>query len=112
MTLWLLKLRKMPLVGWLVAIIAVLIALLVWVMKSASYRERQLRVSMQISSAKKDHAKRIDEVEAGNALKREQIKAIQEVEIEKLEEKRKEIRKAEKVSSQELSDMVNAMFKR
>ena len=109
---WLLKLRKVPLIGWLVGIFAVLIALLIWWAKAASYRERQIRVNMQISSAKISHEKALKKIEEGNSLAREQVRAIQAAEIGKLEAKRTEIRKARKHGNQELAGMVNAMFKK
>ena len=112
MSPWLLKLRKVPLVGWLVAIIAVLIASLVWAVKSASYRERQVRVSMELSSAKRDHEKSLGKIEEGNKLARAQIKAIQAAEIGKLEAKRVAVKVAEKEGAQALAKMVNEMFKR
>lgn len=109
---WLLRLRKIPIVGWLVAIVVVLTALLIWSVRAASYRERKLRVSMELSSAKRDHEKALSKIEEGNKLARAQVKAIQAAEIGKLEAKRVEIKKAESAGTQELSDMVNAMFKR
>lgn len=112
MTPWILKLREVPLVGWLVAIIAVLTATLIWSVKAASFRERQLRVNMQITSTKKAHEKSLEKIEQGNALKRGQVRAVQAAEVGKLEAKRLDIRSAEKESSQKLSNMVNAMFKK
>jgi hypothetical protein len=112
MMLWLLKLRKVPLVGWLVAIIAVLIAALIWSVRAASFREKQLRITAKLSSAKKQGKKAMEKIEDGNALKREQVKATQEEEIGKLEKKRTEIRKAAKESNQKLADMVSEMFKK
>ena len=109
---WLLKLRQVPLLGWLVAIIAVLIALLIWSVKAASYRERQLRVSMQISSVKKTHEKALDKIDEGNKLAVSQVRALQSAAVGKLEVKRVEIRVAEKRSSKQLAAMVNAMFKK
>ena len=109
---WLLKLREVPLAGWLVAIIAVLIALLIWSVKSASYRERKLRVSMQLSSAKKFHEEALRKVNDGNKIAIAQVRAVQAAEVGKLEAKRLAIRSAENESSQKLSDMVNLMFKR
>ena len=107
---WLLKLRKVPLLGWLVGIIAVLIASLIWSVKHASSKERQLRVSMQISSARKSHEKALSKVDEGNKLARAQVQAIQAAEVGKLESKRDEIRKAGRENSQGLADMVNVMF--
>ena len=109
---WLLKLRKIPLIGWLVAIIAVLTASLIWSVKAASYRERKLRVSMQISSTKKSHEKSLSKIEKGNKLARAQVQAVQAAEVGKLESKRNEIRKAGKENSQMLADMVNVMFRK
>ena len=112
MSLWLLKLREVPLVGWLVAIIAVLIASLMWAVRNASYRERQLRVSMQISSTRKAHDEAMEEAAQSDVIQRSKIKASKEVQIRKLKTKAVEIRKAEKESTQKLADMVNAMFKK
>ena len=109
---WLLKLREVPLLGWLVAIIVVLIASLIWWVKAASYRERKLRVSMQISSTKKSHEKSLSKIEKGNKLARAQVQAVQAAEVGKLESKRNEIRKAGKENSQMLADMVNVMFRK
>ena len=109
---WLLKLREVPLLGWLVAIIVVLIASLIWSVKAASYRERKLRVSMQISSTKKSHEKSLSKIEKGNKLARAQVQAVQAAEVGKLESKRNEIRKAGKENSQMLADMVNVMFRK
>ena len=109
---WLLKLREVPLLGWLVAIIAVLIASLIWSVKAASYRERKLRVSMQISSVKKSHAKTLDKIDEGNKLAVAQIRADKSARVGKLEAKRVEIREAEQNNSQQLADMVNLMFRK
>ena len=91
---WLLKLREVPLLGWLVAIIVVLIASLIWSVKAASYRERKRRVRMQISSTKKSHEKSLSKIEKGNKLARAQVQAVQAAEVGKLESKRNERRKA------------------
>ena len=112
MSLWLLKLRKIPLVGWLVAIIAVLTASLIWSVKAASYRERQLRVSMQISSTKKAHDEAMEEAAQSDSIQRSKIKVSREAHLGKLKAKAVEIRVAEKESTQKLADMVNAMFKK
>ena len=112
MSLWLLKLRKIPLVGWLVAIIAVLTASLIWSVKAASYRERQLRVSMQISSARKSHEKALDKIDMDNKLARSRVVALEASEVAQLEEKRTEIRKAAKESNDKLANMVNEMFRK
>ena len=109
---WLLKLRKVPLLGWLAAITVALIALLIWWVRAASYREQALRVSMQISSAKMSHERAIKKIDKSNSLARAQVQAIQTAEIGKLEAKRSAIRKARKQGQQELADMVNAMFKK
>ena len=109
---WLLKLRKVPLVGWLVAIIAVLTASLIWSVKAASYRERQLRVSMQISSTRKSHEKALNKIDQDNKLVRSRLHAMEAADVGKLEFKRLEIRKAAKESDQKLADMVNEMFKK
>ena len=109
---WLLKLREVPLLGWLVGIIVVLIASLIWSVKAASYREQKLRVSVQISSAKKSHEKSLSKIEKGNKLARAQVQAIQVAEVGKLESKRDEIRRAVKENSQMLADMVNVMFRK
>ena len=109
---WLLKLRKIPLIGWLVAIIAVLTASLIWSVRAASYRERQLRISTQISSAEKDHLKRVGEIDKDDAIARGKLRAFRAAQLGKLEARAADIRKAEKESSQRLSDMVNAMFKK
>lgn len=112
MTPWLLKLRKIPLVGWLVAIIAVLTASLIWSARAASLRERQLRVNMQISSAKKDHEKALDKIDVDNKIARSRLMALEAAEVGKLQERRKEIRKAAKESNERLASMVNEMFKK
>jgi hypothetical protein len=109
---WLLKLRKVPLLGWLVAIIAVLIALLIWSVRHASYRERKLRVSMQISSTKRNHQRAIEEVAQIDNIQRAKIKASQDAQVGKLKAKAVEIRVAEKESNKRLAEMVNAMFKK
>ena len=109
---WLLKLRKVPLIGWLVAIIAVLTASLIWSVRAASYRERQLRVSMQISSVRKTHEKALDKIDIENKLVRSRIIGLEAAEVGKLEEKRTEIRKAAKESNAKLASMVNEMFKK
>ena len=112
MTPWLLKLRKIPLVGWLVGLIAVLLAALAWSIRSASFREKQLRVSMQISSAKKAHERALDKVDVENKLARSRLMALEAAEVGKLQERRKEIRKAAKESNERLASMVNEMFKK
>lgn len=112
MSPWLLKLRKIPLVGWLVAIIAVLTASLIWSARAASLRERQLRVNMQISSAKKDHEKALDKIDVDNKIARSRLMALEAAEVGKLQERRKEIRKAAKESNEKLARMVNEMFKK
>ena len=112
MSLWLLKLRKVPLLGWLVAIIAVLTASLIWSVRTASYRERQIRVSMQISSARKSYEKALDKIDMDNKLARSRIVAIEAAEIGSLEKRRVEIRKAAKESNDKLANMVNEMFKK
>ena len=112
MTPWLLKLRKIPLVGWLVGLIAVLLAALAWSIRSASFREKHLRVSMQISSAKKDHERALDKVDVENKLARSRLMALEAAEVGKLQERRKEIRKAAKESNERLASMVNEMFKK
>jgi len=112
MTPWLLKLRKIPLVGWLVGLIAVLLTALAWSIRSASFREKQLRVSMQISSAKKDHEKALSKIDVENKLARSRLMALEEVEVSKLQERRVEIRKAAKESNEKLANMVNEMFKK
>ena len=109
---WLLKLREVPLLGWLVAIIVVLIALLIWSVKAASYREKSLRVGIQISSAKTSHEKALRKIEEGNKIARAQVQALQAAELGKLEAKRAEIRKARKRGHQELASLVNTMFKK
>jgi F0F1-type ATP synthase membrane subunit b/b' len=109
---WLLKLRQVPLLGWLVGIIVVLIASLIWSVKHVSLREQQLRVSMQLSSAKTSHEEALSKVDDGNKLARAQVRAIQAAAVGRLEAKRLEIRKAEEQSSERLSDLVNAMFRR
>ena len=109
---WLLKLREVPLLGWLVAIIAVLIASLIWSVRAASSKERQLRVSMQLSSAKKSHEKALEQIDDGNKLAIAQVRAVQAAEVGKLEARRLDIRAAEQDNSEKLSDMVNLMFKR
>ena len=109
---WLLKLRQVPLLGWLVAIIAVLIASLIWSVKHVSLREQKLRVSMQLSSAKTSHGKALEKIDEGNKLATAHVRAIQAAAVGKLEAKRLEIRKAEEQSSERLSDLVNAMFRR
>ena len=109
---WLLKLREVPLLGWLVGIIVVLIVSLIWSVKAASYREQKFRVKMQISSAKKSHQKSLQKIDEGNKLAVSQVRALQAAAVGKLEARRVEIREAEKRNSQELADMVNAMFKK
>ena len=109
---WLLKLRKVPLLGWLVGIIAVLIALLIWSVRHESLRERKLRVSMQISSTKRNHERAIEEVAQIDNIQRAKIKASQDIQVGKLEAKAVEIRVAEKESNKRLAEMVNAMFKK
>jgi hypothetical protein len=109
---WLLKLRQVPLLGWLVGIIVVLIASLIWSIKHASYKEQTLRVSMQLSSAKTSHGHNLEKIDASNKLAVWKVRALQSAAVGRLEAKRLEIRKAEKVSSKKLADMVNAMFKK
>ena len=112
MSPWLLKLRTVPLVGWLVAIIAVLIASLIWSVRAASYRERQIRVNMEISSSRKLHKEAMEKIDSGNVLERGRIRASEEVKLSKLKTRSVEIRKAEKESTQRLADMVNVMFRK
>tara|TARA_R110000824_G_scaffold42980_5_gene125928 strand:- start:374 stop:709 length:336 start_codon:yes stop_codon:yes gene_type:complete len=109
---WLLKLRKVPLLGWLVAIIAVLTASLIWSVRAASYRERQLRVNMQISSTRKSHEKALDKIGMENKLARSKIVGLEIAEVAQLEKKRTEIRKAARESNAKLTSMVNDMFKK
>jgi len=112
MIAWLLKLRKVPLLGWLVAIIAVLTASLIWSVRAASYRERQLRVNMQISSTRKSHEKALDKIDMDNKLARSRVIAFEAAAVAQLEKKRTEIRKAAKESNAKLASMVNEMFKK
>ena len=112
MMTWLLKLRKVPLLGWLVAIIAVLTASLIWSVRAASYRERQLRVNMQISSAKKSHERALDKIDMDNKLARGRIVALEVAEVAQLEKRRGKIRAAAKESNARLASMVNEMFKK
>jgi hypothetical protein len=109
---WLLKLRKIPLLGWLVAIFAVLIASLIWLARAASLRERQLRVSMQISSTRKSHEKALSKIDMDNKLVRGRIIAIEAAEVAQLEKKRTEIRKATNESDEKLASLVNEMFRK
>ena len=109
---WLISLRKVPVIGWLVAIIAVLVALFFWAVKNASTKEKQLRVAMALASAVRDHESKLNSLAEEDTLRRSQVKAIASAEIGTIKARAVDIRKAEKANSQALADMVNGMFKR
>jgi len=67
---------------------------------------------MQISSAKKDHGRALDKIDVENKIARSRLMALEAAEVGKLQERRKEIRKAAKESNEKLASMVNEMFKK
>ena len=109
---WLRSLRKVPVIGWLVAIIAVLAASLMWALRNASSKEKKIRVAMELSSAVKDHEKKLKELSEEDTLRRSQVKAIASAEIGTIKARAAAITEAEKEDMEKLSNMVNEMFKK
>jgi hypothetical protein len=115
MTMWITTMkwvRKVPLMGWLVGAIIILVFLLYHFMRKTWVSQKRLSLVLETGKVKHSHQQRMRDIGGAKSELKDKAMADNRAARNELRKKERKIVAAERKGASDLSNMVNAFFKK